>query len=127
MRLWLRFVELHMRKLLFAMVALALVAPATSALAADRYSDSDSYRYGYQREHRQDHREYKREHRNAHRDGFDSRRDHRSYHRELREDHRDDHRDARRDDRRGDDRYGYTPYQDGYRDRGADWFYDRRR
>jgi len=101
-----------MRKLLFAAAALAIAAPATSAVA-----DDDRYwrdHRGDHREHRQFHREYDRDHREAHWDGFYSRRDHREWHRDFRADHHEFHDDhpGTRHDRRFDERsgYGYRPY-----------------
>lgn len=114
----LRPTELHMKKVLFAAVALALSAPASAAFA-------DDYGYRRDREHRREHRELEREHRHAHEHGFDSRRDHRAYHRELRREHRADHREARyRSDYGYSGRYGYG--DDGHDAYRADPYGHRR-
>jgi len=76
-------------KALFAAVALALTAPATTALAHDDYNGGY---YGRGR-HGQFHDELGDAHRRAHEEGFYSRAEHRAFHRALRYLHREYHED----------------------------------
>src|SRR5215472_2381575 len=88
-------------KALIAAAALALMTPATRALA----HDDNGYNGGGR--HREFHDELAEAHQRAHEEGFYSRAEHRAFHRALRYLHREYH----------EDHPGYSNYY-GYRYRG---------
>jgi len=78
-------------KALIATAALALMMPATRALAHDDNGyNGGSYGGG---RHRQFHDELSEAHQRAHEEGFSSRAEHRAFHRALRYLHREYHED----------------------------------